>query len=198
MRLPRSDVWWSRRVAPRGLLLVGLLAVTLILARCGAERECSCPEGKVLDQQLMLVLATARALHHQADLQLQQGDVEQAKATVGQILALDLSSRWPEAEEVRLDAVARLAKLLLGQSREDEALATVDRGLQGAQRESFYLSNLHAVRGEILEQRSKRLEREGDKDQARRAAREAIAAFERSITINKKLQQQLSRQEGRP
>lgn len=171
------------------------LLLLLALTGCSERKECSCPQGKLLDQELMLLLSTARAYHHQADLYLQQGEVDQAIATVRKILALDLSSRWPEAEEVRLDATARLAKLLLGQGKEDEALALVDRGLQSSKAESFYLSNLHSVRGEVLEHRSKRLDGEGDKDRARDVAREAIAAFERSIVINKRLQRRLLQRE---
>lgn len=168
-----------------------MLALLVALSGCAAEKECSCPQGKLLDQRLMLLLSSARAYHHQADLYLQQGEVEQAVATVRKILALDLSSRWPEAEEVRLDATARLAKLLLGQGKEDEALKSAVDGVAGAQRESFYLSNLHSVRGEVLEHRSRRLDSEGQKEQARGVAREAIAAFEKSIEINKRLQRKL-------
>lgn len=171
------------------------LFVAVAGAGCAQERECECPQGKLLDRELMLLLSSARAYHHQANIHLQQGEVDRAIDTVREILKLDLSSKWPEAEEVRLDATARLAKLLLGQGKEDAALEQVKQGLAGAQRESFYLSNLHSVRGEILEQRSKRLDSEGQKDQARQVAREAIASFERSITINKRLQQQLLSQE---
>jgi tetratricopeptide (TPR) repeat protein len=182
----------------KGRMLVVLVAAT-IGAGCAQERQeecCPCTPGKVLDQELMLLLGMARAYHHQADIQLQQGQVDQAIATVRRILELDLSSKWPEAEEVRLDAVARLAKLLLGQGKEAEALAAVKQGITGAERESFYLSNLHGVQGEILEHRSKRLDAEGDKEGAKQVAREAIACFERSIAINKRLQRQLLK-EGR-
>ena len=143
----------------------------------------------------MLLLSTARAYHHQADLHLQQGDVQQAMGIMREIQALDPGSSWLEAEEVRLDATARLAKLLLGQGKEAEALQEADRGLASTRRESFYLSNLHSVRGEVLEQRSRRMDGAGEKEQAREVAREAIAAFERSITINKRLQQRLLQRE---
>jgi len=182
---------------PTGLqLLRALLALATVLwAGCAGQRDCACPEGQ-LDQQLMLLLSSARAYHHQADLYLQQGEVDQAIATVRKILELDLSSKWPESEEVKLDTMARLAKLLLGQGKEDDAMDVVQRGLTGAQRDSFYLSNLHGVHGEILEHRSKRLDGEGRQQEARQAARDAIAAFERSIAINKKLQQQLLQSGG--
>lgn len=170
-----------------------LIALVLVLFGCAERREpcCPCPEEKVLDHELMVRLASARSLHHQANLHLQQGEVEQAIEAVRRILLLDLDSRWPEAEEARLDATARLAKLLLGQGKEQGALQSAENGIQTATRDSFYLSNLHSVRGEILEERSQRLEREGDKNGAKQVAREAIAAFERSIAINKRLQREL-------
>jgi tetratricopeptide (TPR) repeat protein len=176
----------------RRLLALGLLG-TLLAAGCAQRHEtecCPCPEGKALDQELLLLLSSARSMHHQADLYLQQGEVDRAIESVRGILALKLDPKWPEAEEARLDAVARLGKLLVGKGDEREALELCDRELGGAKRESFYLSNLNSVRGEILDARSKRLEKEGKKEEARESAREAIAAFERSISINKRLQQQ--------
>lgn len=174
-------------------LTLCLLAALLATAGCAQRQEaecCPCPEEKPLEQDLMLVLASARALHHQADIYLQQGQVDRAIEVVRSILDLQLDRKWPEAEEARLDAVARLAKLLLGRGDEQESLDLADREISGARRESFYLSNLHSVRGEILQARSKRLDGEGKKEEARASAREALAAFERSIAINKRLQQQ--------
>jgi tetratricopeptide (TPR) repeat protein len=171
-------------------------AVALVLALaagggCADERHCPCPPDNVLDEQLMLLLGAARAYHHQADIYLQQGEVDKAIAAVREILQLGLDSRWPEAEEVRLDATARLAKLLLGKEAAAEALELVERGIASAKHESFYLANLHAVRGEILEQQAKELRAQGDEAAARSKAREAIQAFERSIAINKRLQKEL-------
>jgi tetratricopeptide (TPR) repeat protein len=174
-------------------VILSTLALVLVPIGCAERRErcCPCPEGKVLDQELLVRLASARALHHQADLHLQQGEVEEAIAAVRRILELDLDAKWPEAEEARLDARARLAKLLLGQGKEAEALQVVKEGIERARRESFYLSNLHSVRGEILEARAKRIDKEGDRPGAKQVAREAIEAFEHSIAINKRLQQEL-------
>ena len=179
--------------AMRKALVCTLAALALVVGGCAQNREglCPCPEGKQLDQELMLVLSSARALHHQADIHLQQGEVDRAIEAVRQILASKLDRKYPEAEEVHLDATARLAKLLLGRGEEREALALVDGTIASGPRESFYLSNLHSVRGEILEHRGKRLDTAGDKGGARQSARDAIAAFEQSIAINKRLQQQL-------
>lgn len=180
----------------RAAVGLGLLGLVLALGWSCAERRddrCRCAVGdaRVLDEQLMLLLSTARSYHHQADIYLQQGDTARAMAAIRSILVLGPDGTWPEMEEVRLDAAARLAKLLLGQGKEAEALELAERVLQGARRDSFYLANLHSVRGEVLERRAERLKGEGKQEQARAAAREAIAAFERSITINKKLQRRL-------
>lgn len=136
-------------------------------------------------------MATARGLHHKADMLLKVGDKALALGAVRQILQLDLNNRWPEAEEARLDAVARLAKIMLELGQAEDALKEIEGGIAGASRESFYLSNLHSVRGEVLEQQVKSLDSAGKKEEARALARQAIAAFEVSIAINKRLQDKL-------
>ena len=180
------------------ILLAALLCLLAGCAKASREQRCCpCSSGKQLDRQLMMVLASARAHHHQADIHLRQGQTEQAMAAVQKILELNLDARWPEAEEVRLDATARLAKLLLARKQSTRAASLVDGAIAGARRESFYLSNLHGVRGEILEHQARAQDQAGDKDGARKLSREAIAAYEKSITINKRLQQQLLRKEKR-
>ena len=180
------------------LLLAALVACLLAgCAKAAKERCCPCKRGQQLDERLMVTLASARALHHQADIYQRQGQADQAMAAVKKILGLDLDARWPEAEEVRLDAAARLAKMMLAQKEAQQALTLVDGQIKGARRESFYLSNLYSVRGEILEHRAGVLDRAGNKESAREVSREALAAFEKSIAINKKLQQRLLKKEKR-
>lgn len=156
---------------------------------------CPCDDGagRTLSAALISRLASARAFHHQADLLLRAGDTEQAITKISAVLALDLSSRWPEAEEVRVDATARLAKLLLKLGRLERATALVDRELKQKPRASFYLANLYSVKGELLEASVKKLEANGQKVLARQRAKEAIAAFEVTIRINKRLQAELLR-----
>jgi tetratricopeptide (TPR) repeat protein len=177
---------------PPLMLAAAAIVAALAAGACGErERRCECPADRGADERLMLLLSTARAYHHQADLQLRQGEVDAAIQTVRRILALEADPRLPEAEEVRLDATARLGKLLLGKGETDEALRVVERGLAGVGRDSFYLSNLHGVRGEVLEKRAAALEGAGRKEEARAVAREAISAYERSIAINKRLEEKL-------
>ena len=176
-------------------IILPLLLFLPALQGCAKRQSacCPCPAEGQLSKALLLRLAQVRSLHHKADLMLGSDDPGAAIKAVRQILQLDLDSRWPEAEEARLDATARLATLLLQQGEADEALQAVDRGLEGPTRESFYLSNLHSVRGEVLEGMVKTLDSTGKKDEARALAREAIAAFEASIAINKRLQEKLGK-----
>jgi hypothetical protein len=134
---------------------------------------CKCDDSKDgrLSAALMSRLAAARAYHHQADILLRDGQLEPAITKITAILALDLSSRWPESEEVRVDATARLAKLLLRAGRLKRARAVVDAELSKKPRESFYLANLHSVRGELLEAQVKKLDTAGKKA-ARQTARQ--------------------------
>jgi tetratricopeptide (TPR) repeat protein len=190
----------DRRTACRVLCALALAAAALLAAACGERRAaeccpCSADAGRPLDEKLMALLSSARAYHHEADLYLAQRRPQEAVAALRALLALPLAAQWPEAEEARLDAAARLAKLLLEQGDEAAALALVDEQLAGRPRPSFYGANLHAVRGEVLEARVKRLDAQGDKAGAREVAREAIAAFERAIAINKQLQQGRKREE---
>ncbi len=162
-----------------------------------APCRCECPSAPgagALSSALLSRLATARALHHQADLLLSRGEVDAAIGKVRAIMSLDLDARWPEAEEARLDAAARLATLLFSKKKDIAGgLAIVDAALAHKPRASFYAANVHSVRGDLLEARVKVLDGQGKKAGAKRAAREAMAAFEVSIRINKALQARLRR-----
>ena len=185
---------------PGAVTALALVAALSLVTSCSGEAtqtpapcRCECPPAKGgLSSALLSRLATARALHHQADILLGQGKLDGAMERVRGILALDLDSRWPEAEEVRLDATARLAKLL-GDKKGDleAALKLVDEELKGKLRPSFYAANLHSTRGDLLEAKVKKLDAAGKKKEAKATARLALAAFEASIRINKALQAKL-------
>jgi hypothetical protein len=72
-------------------------------------------------------------------------------------------------------------------------MTTVSEGLAQSQRESFFVANLHTVQGEIHEARAAAADAEGEpgKPRAAEERRKAIAAYDRSIQINDKLQKQL-------
>jgi tetratricopeptide (TPR) repeat protein len=147
----------------------------------------------VIDESLMMSLAQAKNFHRKAKVYMSDGKLDEAAAAVRQILSLSFPKGAPEADDVRLDARALLAKLLVLQGKLDEAMRTVDEGLASSQRESFFTANLYTVRGEILEARAMNYDAEGEasKGLAAAARRSAIEAYDKSIQINEKLQKQL-------
>jgi hypothetical protein len=170
--------------------LRALIAFSFLLVAC---RQ-GAPEGRrPVDDKLLLALEEARAWQHRADTHLADGDVAGATTDVEQVLKVTFPSGAPEGEEARLDAWARLAKLHL--SDENRALDDVDHGRKEATTDSFYRAHLETVAGEIFEARAKRLA-DSDGEAAKNARRDALAAYARSIEINKRVQAALL-QEGR-
>ena len=143
----------------------------------------------VIDESLMMSLAQAKNFHRKAKVYMSDGKLDEAAAAVRQILSLSFPKGAPEADDVRLDARALLAKLLVLQGKLDEAMRTVDEGLASSQRESFFTANLYTVRGEIHEARAANYDAEGEAGKAKATAERhaAIVAYDRSIEINNKL-----------
>lgn len=155
------------------------------------------PSGRSLPElgePLLIALAQAKNHHHKADVYLQEGKLDEAIDSVRQILAIAFPEGAPEGEDVKLDARARLAKLLNAQGKTQDAMAVVDQGIKEASRQSFFLANLYTVKGEVYEAMANMLDEqdtEAAKEQARTARRSAIEAFDRSIGINSELQRAL-------
>ncbi len=175
-------------------VLVGSLA-----ASCNAPERDQRPVTEladptdVIDQELMIALAQAKNFHHKAKVYMSDGNTPAAIASVRQILSLRFPTGAPEAEDVRHDARALLAKLLVNQGQLDDAMTTVNEGLASVQRESFFVANLYTVQGEIHEARAAMLDPAQPGAQARAAEerRAAITSFDRSIQINTALQKKL-------
>lgn len=150
---------------------------------------------EVIGQELMIALAQAKNFHHKAKVYMTDGKLAEATAAVRQILSLEFPKGAPEAEDVRNDARAMLAKLLVAQDQLDEAMRVVSEGIAQATRDSFFVANLHTVQGEIHEERANKLDRAGQKAQGDDERRAAIKALDKSIQINETLQKKLM--EGR-
>ncbi|HET7501908.1 MAG TPA: hypothetical protein VFK02_12915, partial [Kofleriaceae bacterium] len=110
--------------------------------------------GDVIDQELMVALGQAKNFHHKAKVYMADGNLGAATGAVRQILSLPFPRGAPEADDVRNDARALLAKLQMSQGQLDEAARTIDEGLAQSQRESFFVANLYTVQGEIHEARA--------------------------------------------
>jgi hypothetical protein len=183
------------------IAIVSLLVSAITVAgACSTERDASPPpttkvadSADVIDQDLMVALGQAKNFHRKAKVYMSDGNLVAATAAVRQILSLRFPKGAPEADDVRLDARALLAKLLVSQNQLEEAMRTVDEGLAQSQRESFFVANLYTVQGEIHEARAAAAEAEGEagKAKATEERHAAIASYDRSIQINDKLQKQL-------
>ena len=176
------------------LLLVASVMV-LALGAC-SERETAPPPtthvaepADAIDQDLMVALAQAKNYHHKAKVYTSDGNTAGAIASVRQILSLRFPPNAPEADDVRNDARALLAKLLVGQGQLDEAMRTVEEGLAASSRDSFFVANLYTVKGEIHEARAAALDAKDARVADERRA--AIAAYDKSIQINEALQKRL-------
>lgn len=189
MRSAMRSTTWMMTAA---LVLAGVFA-----GACSSEREPApsvtrvAEPSDVIDEELMVALAQAKNFHRKAKVYMSDGNVAAATAAVRQILSLRFPAGAPEAEDVRLDARALLAKLLLGQGQLDEAARTVSEGLAQSTRDSFFVANLHTVQGEIHEARAAQLDAGHDPARAAAERRAAIAAYDRSIQINEALQKRL-------
>ena len=142
--------------------------------------------GDALSEELMIALSMAKNLHHKADVYLAQMQSDEAVKALKEILAIRFPEGAPEAEDVTLDARARLAKLLASQGKLDEALTLADKGIEAAKRRSFFLANLHAVRGEILEGRALQIE-DSQPAEAKKLRVDAIKSLDEAIQIEKAL-----------
>ena len=146
---------------------------------------------EVIGQELMMALAQAKNFHHKAKVYMTDGNLGEATAAVRQILSLRFPANTPEADDVRNDARAMLAKLLLSQNQIEEAMRTVDEGIAQSPRESFFVANLYTVQGEIHEARAQQYETANDKGKAAAEQRSAIGSYDKSIKINEALQKKL-------
>ena len=180
---------------------LALLIVVIAITGCGSCREehkakpniQTADPTEVIGEDLMIALGQAKNFHRKAKIYMTDGNLPAATAAVRQVLSLQFPKGAPEAEDVRNDARALLAKLLVSQGQIDEATRTVDEGLAQSQRESFFVANLYTVQGEIHEARAAAFMAAGDsgKASADEERRAAIASYDQSIKINERLQKKL-------
>jgi hypothetical protein len=131
-----------------------VLVVTLVTASsaCTSERPEAKPTTRtadpteVIDQDLMIALSKAKNFHHKARVYMSDGKLVEATASVREILSLRFPPTAPEAEDVRNDARALLAKLLVGQGQVEEAMTVVTEGIAQSQRESSTPSRARFMR----------------------------------------------------
>jgi len=174
-----------------------LILLVMLITACSCNSPSEPPPttrtaepADAIDQNLMIALSKAKNFHHKAKVYMSDGNIADAIASVREILSLQFPPGAPEGEDVRNDARALLAKLLLGQGKPesiDEAMRVVQEGIAQSQRKSFFVANLYTVEGEIHEARAVTLPAEQAKDEKHKA----IEAYDTSNQIDTELQKQL-------
>ena len=181
------------------------VALLLAICACTCTSQSSPPSGHeaprvtkapepsdAIDTKLMIALSQAKNLHHKAKVYTSDGNTAAAIASVREILSLHFPANAPEADDVRNDARALLARLLVGQGQLDEAMTVVTEGIAQSPRESFFVANLYTVKGEILEAQATALDSDpANKPRVVELRHAAIDAYDASNKIDKKLQDQL-------
>ena len=154
--------------------LVVVLGITVLGGALAFSCQGGGPDKSPPSDELLLALGQVRNFHHKADVQVEDGHPEAAIESLTQALAVPFPPGAPEAEDVRLDTRARIAKLELGLGRVDDAEQVVRGGLGQSTRESFFQANLHVVLADVL--------------RARGNAHGAIDELDTAIQIEKRLQ----------
>jgi hypothetical protein len=106
----------ARRAASRLRAGLALCALLLSLGGLGCQRAASgLLGGSAADntEAVLIALSEARAWQRRADLLLLDGDLAGAIRSVDEVLQVPFPANTPEAEDVRLDAYLRLARLHL-------------------------------------------------------------------------------------
>jgi hypothetical protein len=170
-------------------MLLGAVAA-LGLTACNSNRSASgCPgatEGAPVDTKVMAFLSAARALHHEADVKEQSGDLPGAIASLEKLVGLP-RPRANEVDEVLADTRARLAEMRLQGNDLTGADREVHAGLEHAREPTYFRGHLLEVSGLIEERRAAALADAGKSDEAARAKARAVDLLERAVQVQEQV-----------
>jgi hypothetical protein len=143
------------------------------------------PGQVVVDMELMAFLSEARALHHQANLKEESGDLQGAANAMQRLVAARRphDGKAPEVQEVLADAYARLAEIELRQNALGRASEAVKTGLTFTPEPTYFKGHLVEVEGLIEEARAGELADAGQSEQAAHAREKAIQLLEEVVRI---------------
>lgn len=159
------------------------------LTGCANDRARS-DGGAAVDASLMAYLSEARALHHQANVREDMGDLPGARAVLQRLVDARTpgpTAPPPEVEEVLADAYARLGELALKQNDLDGAQAAIAKGLEHAPGVSYFRGHLLEVSGLVEEARSHHLADAGKLEEATHARERAITLLEEVVKIQEQV-----------
>ena len=180
----------------RSIVLCALTALMLALVvRFAATPACSRPDGaddgtQVVDTEIMAFLSEARALHHEANLREEGGDIPGAIGAIERLVAAKRphpDRKGPEIEEVLADAYARLAELRLKSGKLDPAAIAVKSGLEHVAEATYFRGHLLEVQGLVEEARAAQLADAGNAAEAARARERAIQLLEEVVKIQEQV-----------
>jgi tetratricopeptide (TPR) repeat protein len=168
------------------LLALSVLALAVALAvGCDRPKNGESDTTQVVDMELMAFLSEARALHHQANLKEESGDLPGAAAAMQRLVAARRphDGKTPEVQEVLADAYARLAELQLRQNALAPAADAIKTGLVYAPEPTYFRGHLVEVEGLVEEARAASLADAGKPEEAARAREKAIQLLEEVVRI---------------
>lgn len=166
-------------------LLFVVLAVAAALA-CAEKKSGGTSDEGAVDTELMAFLSEARALHHEANLKEDSGDLAGAIGAMDRLVAARRphpDRPAPEVDEVLGDAYARLAELRLKKGELDPAAEAVARGLEHTPEPTYFKGHLLEVKGLVEEARAAQLADAGKPEEAAKAKERAIALLEEVVRI---------------
>lgn len=191
----------------RGRLSVyAFVAMSLAsLAACAKHGRSTGPTGgassvnqEIVDDVLLAYLSSARSIHHEADIQEDQGDVAGAIKTLERLTTQPPPRKGPEVDDVLAETYARLGDLRAQLGDFDAGEREIDVGLGLAPDVSYLRGHLLEVRGVIEEKRSKSLATKGDLAGAAKARDAAMAAYEAAIGIQDEVIRRGTADGGKP
>jgi tetratricopeptide (TPR) repeat protein len=159
------------------------MAASLAGAACAKRESQRGPSGEVVDEPLMAWLSITRALHHEADIQEDKGELKGAITALERLLAKAPPRKTPESDEVLADTRARLGDLRARAGDFDGAMKEIEAGLALVPRVSYYAGHLLEIRGTIEQRRGETLAAKGDVDGASKAKERAMKADEEAISV---------------
>jgi hypothetical protein len=130
----------------------------------------------------MAFLSAARALHHEADIQQQAGDVDAALGSLHRLVALK-TPKASESDEVLADAYARLAELTLEKNDVAGAEREAKKGLDHAVGPTYFRGHLLEVAGLVEERRAATLADAGSAREAAEARARAVSLLEEAVNV---------------
>ena len=181
-------------------LLLALVAGFGLAPSC--SRQVTSDDGTPVDTEIMAFLSEARALHHEANMKEDGGDLAGAVSAMDRLVAARRphpERKGPEVEEVLADAYARLAELRLKKGELDPAAAAVKSGLEHVAEATYFRGHLVEVQGLIEEARAAQLADAGHAAEAARAREHAIQLLEEVVKIQEQvIQRSLGKDGGTP